>query len=91
MYAYNPLSLRALGYILEHESLGQTARFERFAAGLLHLIAAGQKIDPDKTPKFSAQVDEVYRNPFIQEEKPMTADEIKQHIVDVIHELKNGG
>ena len=78
--------------MLQHDAFSQTARFERFAANLLYTIAAGKQIDPDKAERFGTQVDEVYKNPFTyHEEQPMTAAEIKQHLLDKIHELRTGG
>ena len=61
---------------------------------MLYFIAAGHKIDTDRTPRFGKQVDLVYQNPFTEEEKekgPQTAAEIKQHILNRIREHRHGG
>ena len=70
--------------------LGQTARFQRYAAELLYVIAADRKIDPDRMPRFAEQVDEIYKNPFGEtaKTKKMSADEIKQHIWNKLEEAK---
>lgn len=76
--------------LLEHEALGQTARFERFVARLLFTIAAGEHIDKDRSEQFSAQVDAVYANPFKEAEKEMTAEEIKGYVVHKLEGLLHG-
>jgi len=83
--------LRALSLLLEHDTLGQHARFERYAAELLFILAAGEHIDKDKAERFAEQVDRVYKNPFAAEKKEMNAEEIKQHISGRITALLNGG
>ena len=67
--------------------MGQTARFERYMADLMHFVASGRKIDPEKSPKFITQIEKMYRNPF--EKKDLrSADEIKAHIIGRIKELR---
>ena len=62
--------------------MGQRARFERYAADMLYLIATGQRADPELLERFGAQVDEVYRNPFKrQRRQPQTAAEIREYII----------
>lgn len=79
--------MEALARLVTHEVLGQHARFERFAAEMLFMIATGNKIDPDRSERFSAQVNEVYRNPFEPVKyEPRTAAEIKAHISERIRE-----
>ena len=71
--------------------MSQQARFERFAASMLYAIAAGSKIDTDKTEPFSRQVNDLYRNPFEekqQKKQPETAAEIKAYIRGKIRELR---
>ena len=60
--------------------LSQQARFERFIAEMAWVIASGQHIDPSRVERFSAQVEEVYKNPFIKQNK-MTAEAIKERLV----------
>lgn len=76
--------------ILRHHTFGQTARFERYTADLLWFIAAGKRIDPDRTVRFRDLVDRVFTPPE-KEEKPMTAAEVKAHIVSKIDDLLAGG
>ena len=73
---------------MEHEAFGQRARFERYAANLMYIIAAGQKLDTDRAEKFIEQVDDVYRNPFERKKKPKTAAEIKEHILGLIRKTR---
>lgn len=78
--------------MLQHSALGQTARFERFAAEMLFYMASGRRIDPDRAERFSVQVDAIYANPFVPVKKqPQTAEEIKQYISGRIDELLHGG
>ena len=78
--------------ILAHEANGPGARFQRYMADMAYVIATGQKADEDKTPRFADIVEKIYKNPFEkQEKKPRTAAEIKQHIIDKIDELLDGG
>lgn len=84
--------MRALSALVEHEALGQRARFERYAASMLYAIAAGIKIDTDRVERFGAQVDKVYANPFVtKKQEPRTAAEIKAHLIERIDELLSGG
>ena len=85
------MSLRALAELLKHEVLGQRARYERYTADLLYMIAAGMKIDTNKVERFGALVDRVYMDPFKGPEKPMTAADVKQHLIDKIDRLLSGG
>lgn len=91
MYALRPRSIRSLQAILERETLGQRARFERFAAEMLYIIAAGKRIDTERTERFSAQLDQVYKNPFERRRaQPQTAAEIKAYILERVEELIDG-
>lgn len=78
------MSIQSLSRLIEHDTLGQRSRFERYAADMLYTIAAGMKIDTDKATRFWDQVDKVYENPFdrkIQKKQPYTAEEIKQYLI----------
>jgi len=66
---------------------GQTARFERFAANMLYVLAKGHRIDQEQVEPFGVQLDEIYRNPFRKPEKEMTAEEIKKHVLDRLNAL----
>ena len=80
--------MRALNDILEHEVLGQTARYERFMADLMFFVASGKHIDPEKSPRFAEQVEKVYSNSFKKPQKPRTAAEVKEYILSRIRELR---
>lgn len=58
---------------------------------MMYALAAGIKIDTDKTEPFSHQVNDLYRNPFEkkkQANQPKTAAEIKAYIRGKIRELR---
>ena len=77
---------------MEHNALNQQARFERYAASLLCAIAAGVKIDPDRTEKFTKQMDDLYKNPFTetkQQNRPTSAADIRAHILSRIREMRD--
>lgn len=87
MYAYNPLSLTALWHLIEHDANGHAARFERFVASMLHVIASGEKIDKARTPTYGQILEELYENPFKRKKKrkqPETAAEIKDYICGLV-------
>ena len=72
-----------------HEALGPRARFERYAADMLYMIAAGIKIDTKRSEKFSKQIDEIYRNPFVKvEKKPETKEDIVDYIYRKVEEAR---
>lgn len=66
--------------------VGQRARFERYAANMLFIIASGQHVDVEQTPRFGTIVDEVYKNPFVKREKPMSAEDIRQYTLRKVRE-----
>lgn len=80
--------MRALADLVEYEANGQRARFERFMAELMFRIAGGEHIDTECTKRFGEQLDVIYANPFEKKAKPMTASEIKDHILSKIRELR---
>lgn len=81
--------MKALEDLLIHEALGPRARFERFAADMLFEIAAGIKIDAKRSERFSKQIDEIYRNPFVPVKKsPKTKDEIVNYIYQKVEEAR---
>lgn len=61
--------------------LGQTARFERFAADMLYTIAAKRSFDADAVEMFGKQVDEVWKNPFKEKIPELTTEEIVEGII----------
>ena len=82
VYAFQPLSLRALQQILHHMVHGEQARFQRFVADKLFWIAAGKKIDANKSERFGRQLEDIYRNPFKPRPAgPQTRQEIEQYII----------
>lgn len=74
--------------IMQHEALGQRARYERFMASMIYALAAGKKIDTARSKPFSELIDEVYANPFKNRrpEKEMSAQEIKDYIVSKLED-----
>ena len=78
--------MRSLFRLVQRETMGQRARFERFAANMLYMIASGRNIDTDRVETFGAQLDEIYANPFgaKKEKGPQTAAEVKDYILDKI-------
>ena len=74
--------------MLQHEALGPEARFRRYAADLLFVIASGKNIDADRTPRFTEILKEIYQDPFEKKvKKPETAEEIKAYIVGKLEAL----
>lgn len=53
----------------------------------MYFVASGQKIDPERSPRFITQIEKMYRNPF-QEKDMRSAAEIKAHIIGRIRELR---
>ena len=82
----------ALTMLLEHGALCQQARYERFMARMMFWLAGGKHIDTDATEGFEAQVEAVYANPFEKKkEQPMTAEEIKLHVLRLLGWRENDG
>ena len=73
---------------MDHETNGQRARFERWIAEMIYVIASGEKIDSDRTERFGALLEKIYENPFDKKKKPMTAGEIKDYVLDKISKLR---
>lgn len=77
--------------LLQRDVFGQRARWERYTANLLYVIASGQKIDENRAPQFGELLDEVYANPFEERIKePTTTAEITAKICDDIKTLLAG-
>lgn len=87
MYAYRPLGFRALTSLVEYETGGQTARFERFMADLMFYVAGGQHIDTERSGRFTDQLDRLYSNPFAKK-MPTGVEEIKDYIRGKIRALR---
>ncbi len=67
--------------------MGAHARAERFVANMVYWIAAKRQIDPDATPMFREQLDEVYANPFEKLKKkkqPQTFAEIREYVIGLL-------
>ena len=79
MYAYRPLSLTALVRIMSHTVNGPEARFQRYAARMLWVMASGQHIDPKQSRTFADELEEVYKNPF--EKAVTTAQSVIDHVL----------
>ena len=72
--------------MIQHDVAGHTARFERFAADLLYIIASGKHIDDLRTRKFGEQIEELYRNPFAKKNRLNSADDVKKYILHRLEE-----
>lgn len=55
----------------------------------MHFVASGRKIDPEKTPRFITLIEKIFKNPFKKQDL-RSAEEIKAHIKNRIHELRGG-
>ena len=65
--------------------LGHTARYERFVAQMVYVLAGGKHIDMERVPNFSSQIEEMYENPFAKKApQPQTAKEIKEHVLRLL-------
>ena len=64
--------------------MGQRARYERYVADLLYVLASGQHIDEVRTERFSKQIEEIHRNPFEKRESVSTAEQIKNHVLELL-------
>ena len=62
---------------------GEEARWRRYAARMLRVIACGQTLDPNRNGTFADEVEEVYRSPWTRQEKqqPQTVEEIKERLL----------
>lgn len=56
-------------------------------ADLMWFVASGQKIDPERSPRFITQIEKMYKNPF-KEKDLRSAAEIKAHIIGRIRKLR---
>ena len=76
---------------MEHEAFGLTARYQRYTAEMLFMIASGRKLDPDRSTTFREIVEKIYRNPFEKKRpQPQTAEEIKAYVCAMALEVING-
>ena len=73
--------MRALIDLIVYDVGGHEARFERYAADMLYVIASGNRLDTDKAERFGKILEDVYRNPFEKAKKLMTASEIKEYLI----------
>ena len=72
--------------------MSQSGRFERFVAQMVYILAGGRHIDMDATPGFSAQLDEVYANPFEKKQPmPQTAEEITSYVLNLVERRLTDG
>lgn len=71
--------------------MGPEARWRRYAADLLHIIASGKQIDMERTPRYGEILAEIYHDPFEKKVKaPETAAEITSYIVGRLEEILHG-
>lgn len=76
----------ALTRLVIREVDGPRAKFERYAADMLYIIASKAQLDTDVARKFGDILDAYYGNPFEKKKKKMTAAEAKDHIVKKIRD-----
>lgn len=85
IYAYKPLTLRALGYIMEYEISGSEARFRAFVGDLVRVIAGGRQIELDSVPAFSSEIEKAYASPWNNhahdDEKVETGEDIVRKLL----------
>ena len=62
--------------------IGEEARFRRYAASMLRVIAADRKLDYDSSMPFVEQVDAVYANPFATEDETLTKEKIVKRVLE---------
>lgn len=91
MYAYGPLSVKSLFMLLSHHSTGPEARWRRYTADLLRVIASGMRIDPERSHSYEDILKEVYSDPFVKRKpQPQTTNEIIAYIGQKVEALLNG-
>ena len=73
--------------MIEHDVVGQTARFERYVADKVYAVASGMKLDPDRNMRFGEIVDELYKNPFKAKEEKMSAKDIIDYYMERLSEV----
>lgn len=66
--------------------LGPRAKFERYAADMLRIIASKKSIDLDQTKRLADILEP--ENPFEEKKPQMNANDIKAHIISRIRELR---
>ena len=63
--------------------IGEEARFRRYAAQMLRIIAADRKLDYDGSASFGDQMDAVYANPFeTKENEELTTEQIVNRVLE---------
>ena len=65
---------------------GPRARFERYAAEMLYVIASKGQLDTDVAQRFGSILEEYYANPFEKKKpaKKMSAADIKSYVSEKI-------
>ena len=68
--------------LIVYDVNGHRARFERYAADMLYVIASGNKLDTDKAERFSEILEDAYKSPFVRRKSKLrTAAEIKEYLI----------
>ena len=90
--------MRAMIDLITYEVAGPRARYERYTADMLYIMAAGERLDTDKAERFGTILEGVYRNPFGMSNgagKLKTAADIKAYLLAKISKqieiLRTGG
>jgi len=75
--------------LIVYDVNGHRARFERYAADMLYVIASGNKLDTDKAERFGIVLEDFYRSPFSHKTgKLKTAADIKAYLLQKIDETR---
>lgn len=59
---------------------GPRAKFERYAADMLYVVASKGQLDTDTAKRFGEILEEYYANPFEKKKKKMSAADIKSYV-----------
>lgn len=76
--------MRAMIDLITYEVAGPRARYERYTADLLYILASGDRLDKAGAERFGAVLDGIYKNPFggiKGAEKLKTAADIKEYLL----------
>ena len=84
--------------LITYEVAGPRARYERYTADLLYIMASGDQLDKTSAERFGAILEGIYRNPFEKRNEASnlkTAADIKEYVLARIRKqieiLRTGG
>lgn len=65
VYKYRPVSVEALKELISWELKGEQAQARRYICDMLHIIAAGKRLNDDiQGSKFTDLIEDLYKSPF---------------------------